>query len=198
MMDEIAITPELSKPQLSIAEMQRIMEAVLFAAGYPVEYKKFAELFGITSRDVKRIIIDFADRYNEPSEIRGVKLLVMDDSCQLCTNERYKDYIKAVLGIKENGSLSQSSLEVLAVIAYNQPVTKAYIEQVRGVDCSYPISSLCDKSLIRKAGHLDVPGRPILYETTEDFLRCFGLSTLGELPNVELMVPTEMTVNAEE
>ncbi|MBQ4574781.1 MAG: SMC-Scp complex subunit ScpB, partial [Clostridia bacterium] len=117
----------------------------------------------------------------------------MDNSCQLCTDERYKDYIKNALGIKENGNLSQTSLEVLAVIAYNQPVTKAYVEQVRGVDCSYPISSLCDKNLIRRAGHLDVPGRPILYETTEDFLRCFGLSSLGELPYVELMLPAEST-----
>lgn len=193
MIEEMELTTESDKPQLGVAEMQRIIEAVLFAAGYPVEYKKFADLLGITSREVKRIVTDYADSYNAPDGIRGVRLLVMDNSCQLCTDERYKDYIKNALGIKENGNLSQTSLEVLAVIAYNQPVTKAYVEQVRGVDCSYPISSLCDKNLIRRAGHLDVPGRPILYETTEDFLRCFGLSSLGELPYVELMLPAEST-----
>ena len=116
---------------------------------------------------------------------RGILLLVMEDSCQLCSKEQYKDYIRTAMGIRSSGKLSNSCLEVLAIVAYSQPVTKAYIEQVRGVDCSWAIGTLCDKQLIEAKGRLDAPGKPILYGTTTEFLRVFGMGSLEELPNCD-------------
>lgn len=164
---------------------EKIIEAVLFASGYPVTYAKLSDLLGMTPSEAKRTVEDFAQRYNAPENKRGIQLITYDKSCQLCSKEEYAEYIKDVLGIRRGGSLSASSLEVLAIISYHQPVTRAYIEQIRGVDCSYAISSLQDKGLIDVKGRLDVPGKPFLYVTTEDFLRCFGLSSLSELPPME-------------
>ena len=109
-------------------------------------------------------------------------LLTFDKSCQLCTNEKYLPYIREALGIKRGGNLSASSLEVLAIAAYNQPVTRAFIDTVRGVDSAYAVGALLDKELLEPVGRLDAPGRPMLYGTTDKFLRVFGLSSLGELP----------------
>ena len=111
-------------------------------------------------------------------------MLAFDDACQLCTQEKYLPYIREALGIRRSGTLSNSSIEVLAVVAYNQPVTRAYIDAVRGVDSAYAVSSLLERGLIHSIGRLDAPGRPMLYGTTDDFLRCFGLSSLTELPGV--------------
>ena len=164
---------------------EKIIEAVLFAAGYPVSYAKLSDLLGMTPSETKKTVEDYAKRYNDPENGRGIQLITYDKSCQLCSKEEYAEYIKDVLGIRRGGSLSASSLEVLAIISYHQPVTRAYIEQIRGVDCSYALSSLQDKGLIDVKGRLDVPGKPFLYVTTEDFLRCFGLSSLSELPPME-------------
>jgi len=111
-------------------------------------------------------------------------LIMFDDACQLCTREQYGSYIREALGIKRGGNLSQSSIETLAVIAYNEPVTRAFVDTVRGVDSSYGVSSLAEKQLIEPCGRLEVPGRPILYRTTDHFLRVFGLSSLEDLPKV--------------
>lgn len=162
---------------------EEILEAVLFAAGHPVPYDRLACLFDMSVSIVKDKVIDFTKRYNsDPS--KGIILLTYDDTCQLCTKEQYLPYIRVALGIKRNGTLSNSSIEVLAVVAYHQPVTRAYIDTVRGVDSSYAVSSLLDRGLIESVGRLDAPGRPMLYGTTDDFLRCFGLSSLSELPGV--------------
>ena len=107
-----------------------------------------------------------------------------DNACQLCTKEKYLPHIRVALGIRRNGTLSNSSIEVLAIVAYHQPVTRAYIDTVRGVDSAYAVSSLLERGLIESVGRLDAPGRPMLYGTTADFLRCFGLSSLSELPGV--------------
>jgi len=170
--------------KLTGEEKDEAVEAILFAAGYPVKYEKLASVFDTDAEEIKEYIAEFSKRYNEGKTSRGIRLLTLDDSCQLCTKEKYVDYIRQALGIIQSGKLSNSSIEVLAIIAYNQPVTKAYIEQVRGVDCSYAISSLCDKFLIEPKGRLDAPGRPILYGTTPDFLRCFGLDSLDKLPTL--------------
>ena len=121
-------------------------------------------------------------------------LLMFDDSCQLCTKEIFATYIREALGIRRGGNLSASSMEVLAVVAYNQPVTRTYIDTIRGVDSNYSVNSLIDKELIAAVGRLDAPGRPTLYGTTEKFLRVFGLSSIEDLPETELMT---MNVNAE-
>ena len=177
---------ELSKVPLSKAEIEQIFEAVLFAAGYPLTYEKLAELVDVTPAEAKQIMQDYACYYNEESTRRGVQLVLYENSCQLCTKEAYQSYVKTALGIKKGGSLSPSTLEVLSIVAYHQPVTKAYIEQIRGVDCSYAVSNLVDKRLIETKGRLDVPGKPYLYVTTDDFLRCFGLASLDDLPDLEL------------
>ena len=166
-------------------ECMRVVEAVLFAAGYPVGYAKLAAVTGRTPSEIRRLITDRADEYNSPGNIpRGIMLLTFGDSCQLCTREELGGYVRDALGIKRGGNLSASSLEVLAIVAYNEPVTRAFIDTVRGVDSAYAVNSLCDKHLIEVCGRLDVPGRPMLYRTTEDFLRVFGISSLGELPEV--------------
>ena len=127
--------------------------------------------------------------YNSEKSKRGINLLMFPDTCQLSTKEQYAPYIREALGIKRGGNLSASSMEVLAVVAYNQPVTRSFVDQVRGVDSSYAMNSLIDKALIEPCGRLDAPGRPMLYVTTEKFLRVFGLSSLSELPATEIMLP---------
>ena len=166
------------------SEMKRICEAVLFAAGHTVTYETLSLLLEISESETKDFIQSFAKEYNSFPE-RGIQLIAYNDSCQLCTKEDYIDYIRAALGIRRGGNLSNSSLEVLSIIAYHQPVTRSFIEQVRGIDSSHAIGALVEKGLIECCGKLDAPGRPSLYATTDDFLRCFGLSSISELPEAE-------------
>ena len=116
--------------------------------------------------------------------ITMICLLKLDNKYQICTKKQYADSIRAVIEVKKNAPLSQAAFEVLAIIAYNQPVTKSFVEQVRGVDCSGVIANLCQKSLIEEKGRLELPGRPLIYGTTSDFLRCFSLTSLSDLPPV--------------
>lgn len=166
---------------------ESVIEAVLFAAGYPVKYEKIAAVLGITPGQAKQIVREYAKIYNGAENVsRGIILLVFDDACQLCTKEEFASEVREALGIRRGGNLSPSSIEVLAIIAYNEPVTRAYIDTVRGVDSSYAVTSLTDKHLIEVCGRLDVPGRPLLYRTTDDFLRVFGMQSLSDLPEVAL------------
>ncbi len=174
--------------ELDIRKKQEIIEAVLYAAGHPVTYEKLADILEITPSAVKELVAMYEEQYNKGELARGVQLIRFDKACQLCTKSEYESYVKLALGIKQGrGNLSNSSLEVLAIVAYHQPVTRAYIEQVRGLDSSYAIAVLCEKNLIEKKGRLDVPGRPSLYGTTLDFLRCFGLTSLDQLPSVDML-----------
>lgn len=177
---------EMASEELDIPKCQKIIEAVLFAAGHPVTYQKLGETLSVSAGTAKNIVHEYMEQYNaEDAPLpRGIMLVMFDTSCQLCTREQYGTYIREALGIKRGGNLSQSSIETLAVIAYNEPVTRAFVDTVRGVDSSYSVSSLVDKQLIESCGRLDVPGRPILYRTTDHFLRVFGLSSLEDLPKV--------------
>ena len=165
---------------LTRQEKTEIIEAMLFAAGYPVEISKIAEILTVSDGEVKEIVYDLHREYEESG--RGIQLVFVEDSCQLCTKEKYEGYVRKVLGIRQSGKLSNSCLEVLAVIAYNQPITKAIIDDIRGVDSGYAIGVLTEKNLIESKGRLDAIGKPNLYGTTEDFLRVFGLSSLDDLP----------------
>ena len=169
--------------------VESAIEAILFAAGYPVKYAKIAEVLGLEVKDTKMIVENMSLEYNGANSKRGLNLLVFPDTCQLCTKEQYAPYIREALGIKRGGNLSASSMEVLAVVAYNQPVTRSFVDQVRGVDSSYAVNSLIDKGLIEACGRLDAPGRPMLYITTEKFLRVFGINSLTELPATETLLP---------
>ena len=173
---------------MTVNEMIPAFEAILFAAGEPVEIEKFSEIFEIDNETVESIMDMLSVRLDESGS--AIKLVRLDFSYQLCTRKEFAENIRAVLDLRRKAPLSQAALEVLAVIAYNQPVTKAYVEQVRGVDCSGVVSTLVEKGLLEEKGRLELPGRPLLYGTTANFLRCFGLKSLDELPDV----PSDETV----
>ncbi len=182
-------------PAVTIQNIEGALEAILFAAGYPMAYSKLSEVLGLSVKDVKKLLSHMSEGYAD----RGIQLLFFPDTCQLATKEEYLPYIREALGIKKGGNLSASSMEVLAVIAYNQPVTRSYVDTVRGVDSSYAVNSLLDKGLIAACGRLDAPGRPMLYNTTDKFLRVFGLSSLEDLPATEaLSVAAETAQQAQE
>ena len=172
---------------IEIKNIEAAIEAILFAAGYPVKYEKIAEVIGLDVRNTKTIIENMSEEYNKADSIRGLSLLLFPDTCQLCTKEQFAPYIREALGIRRGGNLSASSMEVLAIVAYNQPVTRSFVDLVRGVDSSYAVTSLLDKGLIEAAGRMDAPGRPMLYVTTDKFLRVFGLNSLDELPETEAL-----------
>lgn len=155
-------------------------EAILFAGGEPVSLDRIAQVLGVRTPVVESAVAALQEKYNTPHS--GVQLLRLDGSAQFCTNPAYADPVRDVLDLKRSTPLSQAAMEVLAVVAYNQPVTKAFVEQVRGVDCSGVISSLMQKDLLEERGRLELPGRPLLYGTTETFLRCFQLSSIEDLP----------------
>ena len=189
---EQELTPTVTHSEdipFDLRHYQEILEAMLFAAGHPLTYSRIGAVLGVTDETAKQIAEEYAAVYNRLDGIvpRGVMLLLYPDSCQLCTREEFGKYIREALGIKRGGNLSQSSIETLAIIAYNEPVTRTYIETVRGVDSSYTINALCEKHLIEPCGRLDVPGRPVLYRTTPDFLRVFGLNSISELPEVSAL-----------
>ena len=161
---------------------EEALEAILFAAGHPISYATLARVFELTPGQIKDKVADYTLLYNNSDIPRGVVLLTFKDECQLCTKEYYLTEIRSALGIKKSGTLSTSSLEALAIVAYNQPVTRAFVDTLRRVDSSYAMNNLIDRGLIECKGRLDVPGRPMLYGTTSDFLRCFGLESLSKLP----------------
>lgn len=165
-----------------VVVFEEALEAILFAAGHPVSYATLARLFEMTPSKVKDKVFEYALKYNSPDLYRGVILLTYDDGCQLCTKQYYLPEIREALGIKKSGSLSTASLETLAIVAYNQPVTRVFVDTLRRVDSSYAMNNLVDRGLIECKGRLDVPGRPMLYGTTSDFLRSFGLKDLSSLP----------------
>jgi segregation and condensation protein B len=164
-----------------IRKIEGALEAILFAAGHPVSYEKIGEALDLTPGDAKRIAEHLAEKYNNNTD-GGIMMLIFPDNCQLCSREDYIPYVRIALGIRRGGNLSNSALEVLAIVAYNQPVTRSFIDTVRGVDSAYAVGSLIDKELIEPCGKLDAPGRPTLLATTEKFLRVFGLNDLGDLP----------------
>ncbi len=174
-------------------ELVARLEAVLFAIGEPVEVTRIAQGIGLNVDVVEQGLHILKEKYEDDSF--GICLLKLDDKYQICTKKQFADDIRNVIEVKKNAPLSQAAFETLAIIAYNQPVTKAFVEQIRGVDCSGVISNLCQKSLIEEKGRLDLPGRPLIYGTTPEFLRCFCISSLDELP--ELPNKEKKTENSE-
>ncbi len=175
------------EPLTTAQEIAQAIEAILFAAGYPMRYDKLGEVLGLSAKDVKTMVKEMAEHFTEDGTHHGIQLLLYPTACQLTTKETYAPYIREALGIRRGGNLSASSMEVLAVVAYNQPVTRSFVDLVRGVDSSYAVNSLLDKGLIEAAGRLDAPGRPMLYVTTDKFLRVFGINSLDELPETEAL-----------
>ena len=166
-------------------EIQRALVAILFAAGEPVDVKRLSFALEIDEDIIHRELQDLMDRlsYNRS----GIRILRLENAYQMCSSGEMAGFVTKTLETRKPPKLSPSQLETLTIIAYYQPATKAYVEQLRGVDSSYSVSALLTKKLIEECGRLNVPGRPILYRTTPDFLRTFGLQTLEELPEIELM-----------
>ena len=165
---------------MEIRDIEGVIEGILFVSGEPVSAAKIASVLGVD----EGIVIDtagrMADRFS--FERRGIRLVRLDDKLQLCSSPEYADYIRLALETRKQPQLTQPALEVLAIIAYFQPVTRAYIEQVRGVDSAYTVGLLQERGLVEPCGRLQVPGRPVLFRTTPAFLRTFGISSLEELP----------------
>lgn len=164
-------------------EIQRALMAILFAAGEPVEAKRLAATLEVDEDEIHQELQALMDMLSY--ERSGIRIIRLESAYQMCSSAEMAPYVTKALETRKPPKLSASQLEALTIIAYYQPATKAYVEQLRGVDSSYSISALLTKKLIEECGRLNVPGRPILYRTTPDFLRTFGLSSLEELPEIE-------------
>lgn len=163
-------------------EYRSSIEAILFAAGDPVDIKRLAETLEIPESAVKTQLDILIGEYAEMQ--RGITIIQLNDTYQMVSVKQFAPQVRKAMDLRRNIPLSQAAMEVLAVIAYNQPVTKSFVEQVRGVDCSGVIGSLTTKGLIEEKGRLELPGRPLLYGTTDHFLRCFSIRSLDELPPI--------------
>lgn len=172
------------------------LEAVLFAGGEPVSFERIAQIFEITKVEAAIVVDSLEKRLSEKNS--SFELCRLADAVQLCTKIEYSEPVQKLLEIKRTAPISKAALEALSIVAYKQPVTKTYIEQVRGVDCSGIVATLLQRELIEECGRLDAPGRPILYQTTPNFLRCFGLESLDDLPgenSVQLSLESEGDVS---
>ena len=165
---------------MELEQYEKMAEAILFAGGEPVEQKTVAAAMELDEEAAVAVLESLQAKYEKFAS--SIEVLRLDTQWQLCTRKEYEPYIRSAFEIKRNIPLSQAALEVLAVVAYNQPVTRAFAEQVRGVDCSGVMSTLAEKGLIEERGRLELPGKPLLYGTTKNFLRCFEISDLTELP----------------
>lgn len=164
-------------------ELQRAIEAILFAAGERMEIQRLAQVLETDPAEVEEAADELANTY--AFQRRGIRILKLEQGYQMVSSGEMADYVTKALETRKPPKLSASQLETLTIIAYYQPATKAMVEQIRGVDSAYSVAALLNKKLIEEAGRLNVPGRPIQYKTTPDFLRTFGLSSLEELPPIE-------------
>ena len=156
------------------------IEAILFSLGEAVEIERLAEALEVTEAEIRKAFDSMKKNYE--SNKRGINLIEIDGSLQMCSNPEYFDYIQKVTQTKKQMGLSSAALETLSIIAYNQPVTKGTMDFIRGVDCTYSVAKLLERGFIDELGRAETPGRPILYGTTMEFLRCFGLKSLEDLP----------------
>ena len=166
-------------------------EAVLFACGDPVERARLASSAGIDEKDTDDVIARLNARYDETGS--SMTVMRLGDAFQLTVREEYIDNVRAAADNRKTVPLSQAAMEVLTIIAYNQPVTKAFVEHVRGIESSGLVNSLVEKDLLAEAGRLDVPGRPVAYKTTPVFLRCFHLESLDDLPSIPNVEKTDFS-----
>ena len=180
-------------------ELQRTLMAILFAAGEPVSVQRLAQTLERDPDEIRRETRQLMDALSFHRS--GIRIVQLEDAFQMCSAAEQAEFVSRTLETRKPPKLSQSQLETLTVIAYYQPATKAYVEQIRGVDSAYSVSALLTKKLICEAGRLNVPGRPILYRTTPDFLRVFGLQSLDELPEIDktqLLSRQQLRIEAEQ
>ena len=180
---------------MELKEIESAIEGILFAAGEPVGVERICLALEIDRATADAVCQRLADAYSY--ERRGIRLVKLDSSYQLCSAPEFASYIRRAFESRRPARLSQPALEVLAIIAYYQPVTRAYVDQIRGVDSSYTVGLLLEWELIEECGRLAVPGRPIQYRTTQNFLRAFGLSSLEELPELPNASPEDGQITLE-
>ena len=180
---------------MELKETEAALEAILFAAGEPVSVERICLTLELDRPTVDAVCQRLADQYSY--ERRGLRLVRLDTGYQLCSAPEYAALVRKTLESRKPAKLSQPALEVLSIIAYYQPVTRAYVDQVRGVDSSYTVGLLLERELIEEAGRLAVPGRPIQYRTTKNFLRSFGLASLEELPELPSATPEDGQITLE-
>ena len=165
---------------MKLTEGIAAIEAIMFAYGEPITIEKLSEASGIDRETAIKLIDQLERRYNVQES--GLRILRINNGFQIAARAEYSENIKAALETRKQQPLSQAAMETLSIVAYNQPVTKAFVEQVRGIDSSSVVNTLVERNLLEEAGRLDLPGRPVAYRTTDNFLRCFGLSRIEELP----------------
>lgn len=174
-------------------EPSAVIESILFAAGDSVSQKELAEIMEMSEEEIILCVQQLEDFYRENG--RGLKVISLEDEYQLCTTEQNYRYVQALAEPRKKQSLSPAALETLSIVAYHQPVTRGSIEYIRGVNSDGPVNRLIERGLIEEGGRLDAPGRPILYVTTQEFLRSFGLTSLSELPDIETGIGAQISVD---
>lgn len=165
-------------------EVKSIIEALLFTAGEPLSIDDICDVLQIGKRSARAILNEMIESFNQ--ERRGIQIITFNDKYQMCTRPEHFEFIRKLLKPQNKQSLSKAAIETLAIIAYKQPITRQSIDSIRGVKCDRIISNLMEKKIIKEVGRLDSPGRPILYGTTDEFLRYFGLKNLEDLPNLDV------------
>ena len=172
----------ISLEHMESRDVEAAIEAILFVSGEPVKISRIADVLGVAEHEIEVASERLRETYSSVS--RGIRLVRMEDTIQLCSSPEYADYIRRALEARKPPQLTQPALEVLSIIAYFGPVTNAYIEQIRGLDSSHTVKLLQERELVEACGRLSAPGRPILYRTTHTFLRTFGMESLKELPEL--------------
>lgn len=170
--------------EMDIKEIEALVEGLLFASGDALSLEKLSEILEIDKKTTKLILNNMVAGCQNSK--RGIMLREINGKYQLCTRPEHCDYIKKLFEPRQRQGLSAAAFETLAIIAYNQPITRAKVEQIRGVNSDSAIARLLERNLIREAGRLDAPGKPVLYDTTEEFLRSFGFKSLSDMPRLEM------------
>lgn len=181
---------------MKLKEAEAIIEGVLFAAGDPVDIERISDILDIDLKSTRAILTSLIDKYDE--ECRGLQIIRLEDSYQMCTRGDYNEYISKLAEPRRAQTLSNAAMEVLSIVAYKQPVTRSVIEQIRGVSCDTLVNRLLERNLIQEVGRLDTPGRPMLFGTNDEFLRCFGISSVTDLPDYEKISSEQISMDGED
>lgn len=177
---------------MDISTIESIIESLIFSYGDALSLDKICEILELDKKTVKNLIKNFMDNYNRAN--KGIIIREINDKYQMCSNPQYFDYVSKLYQIRQKQALSQAAYEVLSIIAYNQPITKAKIEQIRGVNSDSAVTRLLERNLVKEAGKLEAPGRPRLYETTDEFLKCFGFKSIRDLPMLDIQDLSELNL----
>ena len=180
---------------MELKKLEAAVEAILFTMGDSVELTTLAKALQLDTETTKRLMANMMDRYQ--AEDRGLQIIELEQAYQMCTKKEYYEYLIRIAMQPKKPSLTEVMLETLSIIAYKQPVTKAEIEKIRGVKCDHAVNKLVEYNLVKELGRLDAPGRPLLFGTTEQFLRCFGVKSLEELPEMGTVQLEEFKQQAE-